>query len=105
MELNRIQQDLVRLYGGRAQGTRGPNARQAPPASAANDEAQSASRSDDVVFSDTAGAMRAAFGAVRSAPDVREAFVTELKSRVQAGNYRVPEDVLAKRLLDAGALG
>ena len=103
MELNRIQQDLVRLYGGRTQGTRGPSQRQVPP-SGSNDEAQSASRSDDVVLSDTAGAMRAAFGPVRSAPDVREAFVAELKSRVQAGNYRVPEDVLARRLLDAGAL-
>jgi anti-sigma28 factor (negative regulator of flagellin synthesis) len=48
--------------------------------------------------------MRAAFGPVRSAPDVREAFVAELKSRVQAGNYRVPEDVLARRILAAGAL-
>jgi flagellar biosynthesis anti-sigma factor FlgM len=104
MELNRIQQDLVRLYGGRAQGTRGPNARQAPSPSAASDDAQGTSRTDDVVLSDTAGVMRAAFGSVRSAPDVREAFVAELKSRVQAGNYRVPEDVLAKRLLDSGAL-
>ena len=103
MELNRIQQDLVRLYGGRTQGTRGPSQRQGPT-SGANDEAQGASRADDVVFSDTAGAMRAAFGPVRSAPDVREAFVAELKSRVQAGNYRVPEDVLARRILDAGAL-
>jgi flagellar biosynthesis anti-sigma factor FlgM len=105
MELNRIQQDLVRLYGGRTQGTRGPNARQAPSPSAASDDAQGASRTDDVVFSDTAGAMRAAFGSVKSAPDVREAFVAELKGRVQAGNYSVPEDVLAKRLLDSGALG
>jgi flagellar biosynthesis anti-sigma factor FlgM len=103
MELNRIQQDLVRLYGGRTQATRGPTGRQGPP-SAGNDEAQGTSRSDDVVLSDTAGAMRAAFGPVRSAPDVRETFVAELKSRVQAGNYRVPEDVLARRLLAAGAL-
>lgn len=103
MELNRIQQDLVRLYGGRSQGARGPTGRPGQP-STASDDAQGLSRSDDVVLSDTAGAMRAAFSHVRSAPDVRETFVAELKSRVQAGDYRVPEDVLARRILDAGAL-
>jgi anti-sigma28 factor (negative regulator of flagellin synthesis) len=103
VELNRIQQDLVRLYGGRSQGTRGPTGRQGPPGTA-NDEAQGASRADDVVLSDAAGAMRAAFSHVKSAPDVRETFVAELHSRVQSGDYRVPEDVLARRILDAGVL-
>lgn len=103
MNLNRIQQDLVRLYG-RSQNVRGAGPKSAPGAAGAEDSAQAAQRSDDVVLSETAATLRRTMGAVASAPDVREAFVAELKGRVQSGNYRVADEALARRILEAGVL-
>ena len=102
MNLNRIQQDLVRLYGGRTQGARGTG--KTPNPAAAADDVASSARSDDVVLSDGASALRAAFGHAKAAPDVREARVAELHSQVQAGTYRVSPEALARRLLEVGAL-
>jgi flagellar biosynthesis anti-sigma factor FlgM len=103
MSLNRIQQDMVRLYGGRSQGVRGggktPN-----PASAGAEDATASARGDDVVFSESASALRAAFGHAKSAADVREAYVAELRGQVQAGTYRVPAEALSRRLVEAGVL-
>lgn len=104
MNLNRIQQDLLRLYGGRAQGARSgaqTPASGAGGASAADEAAAGGTRADDVVLSDAAGALRRAMGVARSAPDVREALVEGLRSQVQAGTYRVPDEALARRLAEA----
>ena len=102
MNLNRIQQDLVRLYGGRTQGARGTG--KTPSHAAGADDATSSTRSDDVVLSEGASALRAAFGHAKAAPDVREARVAELRSQIQAGTDRVSDEALARRLLQAGVL-
>jgi flagellar biosynthesis anti-sigma factor FlgM len=101
MNLNRIQQDLVRLYGGRSPGVRGGNT---PKPGSAGAEDVPAARGDDVVLSESASALRAALARARSASDIREAYVAELRSQVQAGTYRVPAEALSRRLLEAGVL-
>jgi flagellar biosynthesis anti-sigma factor FlgM len=101
MNMNRIQQDLVRLYGGRPSGVRGGHT---PSRAAGGAEEAAATRGDDVVLSESASALRTAFGLARSASDVRAAYVAELRSQVQAGTYHVPAEALAKRLAEAGVL-
>jgi flagellar biosynthesis anti-sigma factor FlgM len=54
---------------------------------------------DSVSLSSEARALAASRRAVESAPDVREDRVAELKQRIARGEYDVPADVLARKLL------
>jgi negative regulator of flagellin synthesis FlgM len=56
---------------------------------------------DSVTLSDSARSLAAARDAVKSAPDVRDAKVADIKQRVDTGTYEVSSRVLAKKIVDA----
>jgi negative regulator of flagellin synthesis FlgM len=56
---------------------------------------------DSVTLSDNARSLAAARDAVKSAPDVREAKVADIKQRVDTGTYEVSARVLARKIVDA----
>jgi flagellar biosynthesis anti-sigma factor FlgM len=100
MNIDRIQSELIRLYGGRPQGVRGGTARPAGESAAGGaPDAATAPRADGVVLSDRAGAVARLFGVVQSLPDVREELVAELREAVQSGSYEPRDEEVARRLL------
>jgi negative regulator of flagellin synthesis FlgM len=66
---------------------------------AASQSAASAASSDSVSLSSEARSLATSRRAVEAAPDVREDRVAELKQRIARGEYNVPPDVLARKLL------
>jgi negative regulator of flagellin synthesis FlgM len=55
---------------------------------------------DTVSLSSEARSLAANRRAVEAAPDVREDRVADLKQRIARGEYEVPADVLARKLLE-----
>ena len=97
MNIDRIQSQLIRLYGGRAQGTRssdqpgatsGPNAEEGPRATG-----------DEFTLSPEASSAMRLANVVASAPDVREKLVEELRNQVRAGTYQPNDEAVAQALL------
>jgi negative regulator of flagellin synthesis FlgM len=66
---------------------------------AAPQSAAPAGSGDSVSLSSEARSLAAARQAVEAAPDVREDRVAELKQRIARGEYDVPADTLARKLL------
>jgi negative regulator of flagellin synthesis FlgM len=58
---------------------------------------------DGVQHSDAARAIARAETAARSAPEVREELVAELKQQIQSGRYKIQDEQIARRLLDRQA--
>jgi len=97
MNIDRIQSQLIRLYGGRAQGARGsdqPGATNGPSA----DEAPRTTGDEFTLSPEASSAMRLA-NTVASAPDVREKLVEDLRSQVRAGTYQPNDEAVAQALL------
>lgn len=100
MNVDRIQSELMRLYGGRSQGVRGGSTGPASDAAATSgtDDVGSAP-ADGLVLSDRATAVSRMFGLVKAAPDVRAGLVNQLRDQVQAGSYQPNDEAVARRLL------
>jgi flagellar biosynthesis anti-sigma factor FlgM len=100
MNIDRIQSDLIRLYGGRSQGVRGGSTGSSSNAAAASgaDDA-GAARGDGLVLSDRATAVSQAFSFAKAAPDVRDELVSQLRDQVRAGTYQPNDEAVAQRLL------
>ena len=98
MNVDRIQSELIRLYGGRSQNVRGGNAKPASEPLTAGAEAGSAD-ADSVALSDRASSIARLFGVAKGAPDVREALVTQLREQVRSGAYQPNDQAVARRLL------
>lgn len=99
MNIDRIQSELIRLYGGRSQGVRGGGPAQGPAESRGADDSAGAARSDGFELSEGAAVLRRASAAVTGSPDVRESLVTQLRDQVQGGTYRPADNAVARRLL------
>jgi flagellar biosynthesis anti-sigma factor FlgM len=56
-----------------------------------------------VQLSEEARAIARAEAAARSAPDVREELVNELRQQVRSGTYQTKDEQVARRLLDRQA--
>lgn len=100
MNIDRIQSELIRLYGGRSQSVRGGGSRPGSDAAAAGG-AQDAgtTRADGLALSDRASAIGRLFGTVKTAPDVRDGVVAQLRQQVQSGAYQPNDRAVAQRLL------
>jgi flagellar biosynthesis anti-sigma factor FlgM len=68
-------------------------------------ETRKAASGDEVVLSKQAQQMQRLQQAVDASPDVRVLTVAQLYQQVQNGTYRIPEDVLADRILKAFGVG
>src|SRR5438094_480820 len=99
MNIDRIQSQLIRLYGGRAGNARGAD--QTGDAGKSDADANVQGPGDGFVLSDEASSVRRMVGVVASSPDVRTEFVNQLKSQVQAGTYQPNDDGVAQALLAA----
>ena len=98
MNVDRIQSELIRLYGGRSQNVRSGSSNPAPgPVTAGADVGST--DADSVALSDRATSIARLFGVVKAAPDVREALVTQLREQVRAGTYQPNDRAVAGRLL------
>ena len=98
MNVDRIQSELIRLYGGRSQNVRGGNSNPAPgPLTAGGDVGST--DADSVALSDRGSSIARLFGVTKGAPDVREGLVSQLRQQVQAGTYQPNDQAVARRLL------
>jgi flagellar biosynthesis anti-sigma factor FlgM len=100
MNIDRIQSQLIRLYGGRTGNTRGAD--QIGDAGSASNDASVHGAGDGFVLSDEASSVRRMVGVVAAAPDVRTELVDELRSQVQAGTYQPNDEAVARALLGGG---
>jgi flagellar biosynthesis anti-sigma factor FlgM len=100
MNIDKIQSQLVRLYGTRAQGARGSEQAGATGGTNAEDAATRAA-SDEFTLSAEASSARRLASVVASAPDVREQLVEELRSQVRAGTYQPNDEAVAQALLQS----
>jgi flagellar biosynthesis anti-sigma factor FlgM len=104
MNIDRIQSELIRLYGGRSQNVRSGGKAPGSDPLASSDDAGATPPSDGVVLSDRASAISRLFGIVKAAPDEREALVSQLREQVQAGVYQPQDEAVARQMLGlAGA--
>ncbi|MBQ8413330.1 MAG: flagellar biosynthesis anti-sigma factor FlgM [Lachnospiraceae bacterium] len=62
-----------------------------------------ASFRDEVSFSSMGKDMQIAKNALRTAPDVRESLVNDIKARISNGTYEVSNEDFAAKLMDAYA--
>ena len=99
MNIDRIQSELVRLYGGRTQGTRGTRGPNATNSAGGDDQSGVRSTGDDFTLSSEASSARRLASVASAAPDVREQLVENLRSQVQAGTYQPNDEAVAQRLL------
>ena len=95
MNIDRIQSQLIRLYGGRAQGPRGNDRADAT----GGDDGGPRAAGDEVVLSSAASSALRLANVVASAPDVREQLVNELHEQVQNGTYVPQDEAVAQALL------
>jgi flagellar biosynthesis anti-sigma factor FlgM len=100
MNIDRIQSQLIRLYGGRAQGARGSD--QTGAAGGTNAEEGARAAGDEFTLSSEAASARRLANVVASAPDVREKLVDELRTQVRAGTYQPNDEAVAQALLQGG---
>ena len=94
-------QDAARTYVQNADVARSGNAARAKGANASRAHHHSSPKADSVSLSADARSLAAARDTVKSAPDVREQKVADIKQRVDTGTYQVPARVLARKMLDA----
>jgi flagellar biosynthesis anti-sigma factor FlgM len=98
MNIDKIQSQLIRLYGGRAQGPRGSE--QTGASGAANTEDAGVRKAgDELTLSSEASSARRLASVVASAPDVRDQLVEELRTQVRAGTYQPNDEAVAQALL------
>jgi negative regulator of flagellin synthesis FlgM len=93
-------QDAARTYTHNTDVARSGAAQQAAKA---HHQAKQAKSADSVTLSDSARSLAAARDVVKSAPDVRNDKVSEIKQQVTDGTYKVSAKVLARKMLDTQA--
>jgi len=93
-------QDAARTYTHNTDVARASGTQQAAKA---HHQAKHAKSADSVTLSDSARSLAAARDAVRSAPDVRDDKVSEIKQQVSDGTYKVSAKALARKMLDSQA--
>jgi len=93
-------QDAARTYTHNTDVARSGAAQQAAKA---HHQAKPANSADSVTLSDSARSLAAARDVVKSAPDVRNDKVSEIKQQVTDGTYKVSAKVLARKMLDTQA--
>ena len=98
MNVDRIQSELIRLYGGRSQNVRGGNPKSASEPLTAGADVGSTD-GDSVALSERASSIARLFGVAKEAPDLREGLVTQLREQVRAGTYQPNDRAVAHRLL------
>jgi flagellar biosynthesis anti-sigma factor FlgM len=98
MNVDRIQSELMRLYGGRSQNVRGGGSNPAPGSLTPGVDAGSTDV-DSVALSDRASSLARLFGVAKEAPDVREGLVAQLRSQLRDGTYQPNDSAVAGRLL------
>ena len=94
-------QDAARTYVQNTDVARSGAAQ--PAAKAHHHQAKPSKGVDSVTLSDSARSLSAAREAVKSAPDVREQKVAEIKQHLSDGTYSVPAKVLARKMLDSSS--
>jgi negative regulator of flagellin synthesis FlgM len=102
MEINRLGNQADRLAGaGDIVGEQAPAARADRLRANTAQEAgyDRAVAADSVEISDAARLLARAQRAVEAAPDLREEKIARLKQQIADGTYRVPAELLARRLL------
>ena len=57
-------------------------------------------KGDEVVLSDKAQVFQTALKAAKTAPDVREARIEEIKARMEKGQYRINSWEIASKMVD-----
>lgn len=107
MNIDRVNQNAASgVYGKRTNRAGEVGAAGAPGAAGGAPAARTRGRSaraDGVLLSDQARAIARAETAARSAPDVREELVAELRQQVRSGTYQIKDEQVARRLLDRQA--
>jgi flagellar biosynthesis anti-sigma factor FlgM len=98
MNVDRIQSELIRLYGGRSQNVRSGASNPAPEPSTTGADV-GLTDADSVALSDRASSITRLFGVAKAAPDTREGLVTQLRQQVRAGTYQPNDQAVARRLL------
>jgi flagellar biosynthesis anti-sigma factor FlgM len=98
MNIDRIQSELIRLYGGRSQNVRSGKSNPASESLTTTGDAGTTG-ADSVALSDRATSIARLFGTVKDAPDVREGLVSQLREQVRAGTYQPNDEGVARRLL------
>src|SRR4051812_11594131 len=98
MNVDRIQSELIRLYGGRSQNVRRgePNPASGPLTTGGDVGTTDA---DSVALSDRASSIARLFGVTKAAPDLREGLVSQLREQVRAGTYQPNDQAVARGLL------
>lgn len=100
MNVNRLNQELARLYGQRT----GP-AREGAQTGAGGDatnasETTASTQGDAVVLSARVRELRRVVDVIRNLPEVREQRVEQIRQHIADGSYNVSAESLADRLLD-----
>jgi flagellar biosynthesis anti-sigma factor FlgM len=98
MNIDKIQSQLIRLYGSRTQGPR-PSEQTGRSGGANAEDTSVRSTADEVTLSSEASSARRMASVVASAPDVRDQLVEELRSQVRAGTYQPNDEAVARALL------
>lgn len=93
MEIDKVGSQQVRLY---TQNVQPAETKKAPPPG----KPKEAAKGDEVSLSDSAKELQWAKQLVENAPDVREARVAEIKSRIEDGTYTVSDEAIVDKLLE-----
>ncbi|MBI2941537.1 MAG: flagellar biosynthesis anti-sigma factor FlgM [Chloroflexi bacterium] len=94
MNVDRLRNDLIRLYGGRSS-----SAREAGAAGAGRAEQGAApTRGDSVSLSPQLRELRRILHVIRRLPDVREERVAQLRQQIADGTYRINDEQIARAL-------
>ncbi len=96
---NNVSTEVSQAKSRKVQAPEVPKEVAAPP------ESRKAASGDEVVLSKQAQQMQRLQQAVDATPDTRALAVAQLRQQVQSGAYKVPEDVLADRILKAFGVG
>jgi flagellar biosynthesis anti-sigma factor FlgM len=97
MSIDRVNQNIASGAYAKRTGRAG-DASSAGASSAAAGSA--GAKADGVLLSDQARAVARAQAAVRSAPDVREQLVSELREQIRNGTYRIDDEAIVNRILE-----
>ena len=103
MNIDRLNQNLAGGAYGKRTGRAGDASAAGGSSSSAGGAAAAGAKSDGVLLSDQARAVARAQAAVRSAPDVREQLVNELREQIQNGTYRIDDEAIVNRILEGNA--
>lgn len=65
-----------------------------------NNDRNEKGKKDEINISDKAKSYQFALGIVRQEPEIRQEKVTELKEKIQSGNYNVSSEDIAEKMMN-----